>query len=109
LPHQLFMASRPLFLGNIDHSNGRGDSHSAASISTPVSNKRSSDAANLDNNCNSMPIKRRATKACTACRARKVRCDVMQCYHVTANGDTTCSNCFMDSIKCVTVERKWRK
>ena len=50
---------------------------------------------------NPKPVKRRAAKACAACRARKVRCDVMQRYHITADGEVTCSNCTMDGIKCV--------
>ncbi|TAQ86733.1 hypothetical protein B7494_g4961 [Chlorociboria aeruginascens] len=48
---------------------------------------------------NPKPVKRRAAKACAACRARKVRCDVMQRYHITADGEVTCSNCTMDGIR----------
>jgi hypothetical protein len=38
-----------------------------------------------------------------------VRCDVMQRYHVTPEGEVTCSNCTMDGIKCVIEESKRRK
>jgi hypothetical protein len=76
---------------------------------TSPQKKRSSGAANLDANGNPKPVKRRATKACAACRARKVRCDVMQRYHITADGEVTCSNCTMDGIKCVIGESKRRK
>jgi hypothetical protein len=34
---------------------------------------------------------------------------MLQDYHVTVDGDTTCSNCFMDGIRCVIGERKLRK
>lgn len=73
------------------------------------SKKRTSTNATLDANGNPKPVKRRAAKACAACRARKVRCDVMQRYHITADGEVTCSNCTMDGIKCVIEESKRRK
>jgi hypothetical protein len=34
---------------------------------------------------------------------------VMQRYHITADGEVTCSNCTMDGIKCVIGESKRRK
>lgn len=71
--------------------------------------KRNSQSAAVDENGNPKPVKRRAAKACAACRARKVRCDVMQRYHVTAEGEVTCSNCTMDGIKCIIEESKRRK
>lgn len=83
-------------------------SHASTSPS-PSTKKRSTVAAALDANGNPKPVKRRATKACAACRARKVRCDVMQRYHITADGAVTCSNCTMDGIKCVIGESKRRK
>jgi hypothetical protein len=91
-----------------DRSNGLNNSQSSASP-PPASKKRSSVAASIDANGNPKPVKRRATKACAACRARKVRCDVMQRYHITADGEVTCSNCTMDGIKCVIGESKRRK
>jgi hypothetical protein len=74
-----------------------------------ASKKRTSTAAGLDSNGNPKPVKRRAAKACAGCRARKVRCDVTQRYHVTADGEVTCTNCAMDGIKCVIEESKRRK
>lgn len=71
--------------------------------------KRSSASITLDKNGNPKPVKRRAAKACAACRARKVRCDVTQRYHITADGAPTCSNCTMDGIQCVIEESKRRK
>lgn len=81
----------------------------STTTTTSASKKRSDTAAALDANGNPKPVKRRATKACAACRARKVRCDVMQRYHITADGEVTCSNCTMDGIKCVIGESKRRK
>lgn len=83
-------------------------SHSPSPPPSSSSKKRSSNTS-LDANGNPKPVKRRATKACAACRARKVRCDVMQRYHITADGEVTCSNCTMDGIKCVIGESKRRK
>lgn len=54
-------------------------------------------------------VKRRPTKACAVCRARKVRCNVMHRYHITADDEVTCSNCAMDGIKCVISESKRRR
>lgn len=45
--------------------------------------------------------KRRAAKACSTCRARKVRCDVTE--------RVPCSNCTWDKIKCVVQESRRRK
>ncbi|KAG9232109.1 cutinase transcription factor 1 beta [Amylocarpus encephaloides] len=71
--------------------------------------KRTSSTVGTDKDGNPKPVKRRAAKACAACRARKVRCDVTQRYHVTDTGHATCSNCTMDGIKCVIEESKRRK
>jgi hypothetical protein len=84
-------------------------SQSPSASTDSGSKKRSPSTANLDAQGNPKPVKRRAAKACAACRARKVRCDVMQRYHVTADGEVTCSNCTMDGIKCVIEESKRRK
>lgn len=85
------------------------ESQSPASVEDLGSKKRTNTSAGLDSNGNPKPVKRRAAKACAACRARKVRCDVMQRYHITADGEVTCSNCTMDGIKCVIEESKRRK
>ncbi|RFU34666.1 hypothetical protein B7463_g1596, partial [Scytalidium lignicola] len=70
--------------------------------------KRTASASGLDNG-EAKPVKRRAAKACAACRARKVRCDVMQRYHVSPDGEVTCSNCTMDGIRCIIEESKRKK
>lgn len=83
-------------------------SQSPASVESG-SKKRGPASTGFDKDGNPKPVKRRAAKACAACRARKVRCDVMQRYHVTPDGEVTCSNCTMDGIRCVIEESKRRK
>src|ERR1700733_11369969 len=73
------------------------------------SNRHKASQAGLEDDQSSKPVRRRAAKACTACRVKKVRCDVMQRCHVTAVGEVTCSNCMMDGIKCLIRESKYRK
>lgn len=90
-------------------SNGSNASQSPPPENGDATKKRGSTSAGVDSNGNPKPVKRRAAKACAACRARKVRCDVMQRYHITADGEVTCSNCTMDGIKCVIEESKRRK
>jgi hypothetical protein len=84
------------------------DGHSSASP-PPAFTKRFSTSTSTTLGTNTRPAKKRATRACATCAARKVRCDVMQRYHVTADGEMTCSNCTMDGIKCVIGESKRRK
>lgn len=48
------------------------------------------------------PIKRRASRACCCCRARKVRCDVVE------NG-SPCTNCRLDQVECVVTESRRRR
>ncbi|KAF8855742.1 hypothetical protein BDZ45DRAFT_727931 [Acephala macrosclerotiorum] len=90
-------------------SNGSNASQSPPASTDSGNKKRGTSSAGLDSNGNPKPVKRRAAKACAACRARKVRCDVMQRYHVTPEGTVTCSNCTMDGITCVIEESKRRK
>ncbi|KAJ5392320.1 hypothetical protein N7509_007810 [Penicillium cosmopolitanum] len=66
---------------------------------TEESGKRKASAAGISAN---RPVKRRASKACCCCRARKVRCDVVE------NG-SPCTNCRLDQVECVVTESKRRK
>jgi hypothetical protein len=50
--------------------------------------------ASMDDDALERPIKHRSSKACQACRTRKVRCDV------TTNG-SCCTNCRLDQLECV--------
>lgn len=47
------------------------------------------------------PSRKRASKACLACRARKVRCDISQ-------REGSCTNCFLDKQVCVVKPRPTR-
>ncbi|OOF96249.1 hypothetical protein ASPCADRAFT_505985 [Aspergillus carbonarius ITEM 5010] len=62
--------------------------------------KRKASTAGLP--ANARPVKRRASKACCCCRARKVRCDVVE------NG-SPCTNCRLDQVECIVTESKRRK
>lgn len=64
-----------------------------------IQNKRKASAANLSSANKSRPTKRRASKACCCCRARKVRCDVIE------NG-APCTNCRLDRVDCLVTESK---
>lgn len=64
--------------------------------------KRSAGAAGLTVNANGRPVKRRASKACQCCRARKVRCNVVE-------HGAPCTNCRLDEVPCIVTESKRRK
>ncbi|KAJ5166551.1 Cutinase transcription factor [Penicillium canariense] len=64
------------------------------------SGKRKASVASLS--AHNRPVKRRASKACCCCRARKVRCDVVE------NG-SPCTNCRLDQVECIVTESKRRK
>ncbi|PLN82909.1 putative C6 transcription factor [Aspergillus taichungensis] len=70
------------------------------SVETDAKGKRKASTAGIS--ANSRPVKRRASKACCCCRARKVRCDVVE------NG-SPCTNCRLDQVECVVTESKRRK
>ncbi|KAH8727499.1 cutinase transcription factor 1 alpha [Phaeosphaeriaceae sp. PMI808] len=68
--------------------------------------KRKATHAGLDGNPTGRSVKRRASKACQCCRARKVRCNV------TEHG-APCTNCRLDEVECIVSEsrrkKKWGK
>ncbi|GME31226.1 hypothetical protein GTA08_BOTSDO05317 [Neofusicoccum parvum] len=68
--------------------------------------KRKASAAGMDNHGTGRSVKRRASKACQCCRARKVRCNV------TEHG-APCTNCRLDEVECIVSEsrrkKKWSK
>ncbi|KAH8652328.1 fungal-specific transcription factor domain-containing protein [Xylariales sp. PMI_506] len=63
------------------------------------SKKRS--ASESDPNGPPKVTKRRAARACVSCRARKVRCDVVE--------GAPCGNCRWDNVECVVQESRRRK
>jgi hypothetical protein len=85
------------------------DASQSQSTPAQTSKKRSDAATALDANGNPKPAWTRSTMVCTACRARKVRCDVMEKYHMAANARMICSNCRMKGIKCVFGKHKGKK
>ncbi|KAK1915502.1 hypothetical protein P3342_003312 [Pyrenophora teres f. teres] len=68
--------------------------------------KRKATQAGLDGHAAGRSVKRRASKACQCCRARKVRCNV------TEHG-APCTNCRLDEVECIVSEsrrkKKWSK
>ncbi|KAK6529503.1 hypothetical protein TWF281_008676 [Arthrobotrys megalospora] len=70
-----------------------------SSASVVAGMKRSAPAAGM--NANGRPIKRRASKACQCCRARKVRCNVVE-------HGAPCTNCRLDNVDCIITESKRR-
>lgn len=83
----------------------------AKSLASKSSNstKRGLNITGLGSNLNLDPLKRKAAKACAPCRARRVRCDVVPRYHITADGVARCSNCIADGIQCILEERRQRR
>ncbi|KAI1342008.1 transcription factor CTF1 [Xylariaceae sp. FL0016] len=63
------------------------------------SKKRSSSIS--ESNGSAKITKRRAARACVSCRARKVRCDVVE--------GAPCGNCRWDNVECVVQESRRRK
>ncbi|KAI2633903.1 fungal-specific transcription factor domain-containing protein [Xylaria nigripes] len=63
------------------------------------SKKRS--ATTLEPNGTVKVTKRRAARACVSCRARKVRCDVVE--------GAPCGNCRWDGVECIIQESRRRK
>ncbi|KAI9653891.1 MAG: hypothetical protein M1829_001117 [Trizodia sp. TS-e1964] len=64
--------------------------------------KRNAAAAGLPKTPSGRTVKRRASKACQCCRARKVRCNVVE-------HGPPCTNCRLDEIECVVAESKRRR
>ncbi|RPB00218.1 hypothetical protein L873DRAFT_1737164 [Choiromyces venosus 120613-1] len=75
---------------------------SGNSSATAAGQKRSTTTAGNTNGSNFRPVKRRASKACQCCRARKVRCNVVE-------HGAPCTNCRLDEVECIITESKRRK
>ncbi|KAI0967427.1 fungal-specific transcription factor domain-containing protein [Xylaria arbuscula] len=71
----------------------------ASDKTSPSSKKRSSSATEPSGTAK--VTKRRAARACVSCRARKVRCDVVE--------GAPCGNCRWDGVECVVQESRRRK
>ncbi|WYZ38597.1 hypothetical protein EsH8_III_000511 [Colletotrichum jinshuiense] len=78
------------------------DSNAETSSDQEQSKKRSSSTADLRDDAPPAKVtKRRAARACVSCRARKVRCDVVE--------GAPCGNCRWDNVECVVQESRRRK
>ena len=67
-----------------------------------VPSKRRVSLTNASGSNRTRPVKRRASRACCCCRARKVRCDVVE-------HGSPCTNCRLDQVECVVTESKRRR
>ncbi|CAH0053313.1 unnamed protein product [Clonostachys solani] len=63
--------------------------------------KKRSNSSATDANGSQKVTKRRAAMACVSCRARKVRCDVVE--------QSPCGNCRWDNVECIVQESRRRK
>ncbi|KAI1635948.1 fungal-specific transcription factor domain-containing protein [Biscogniauxia mediterranea] len=69
------------------------------SSSSPSAKKRP--GSGTEPNGTAKVTKRRAARACVSCRARKVRCDVVE--------GAPCGNCRWDNVECIVQESRRRK
>ncbi|KFA78518.1 hypothetical protein S40288_01479 [Stachybotrys chartarum IBT 40288] len=83
--------------GSASVSDGSPPPDSIHSKSGDKSKKRSGDESSATQKI----AKRRAARACVSCRARKVRCDVVE--------GAPCGNCRWDNVECVVQESRRRK
>jgi len=93
-------------MGSMPHDPPMSDSSGSPSDTTGVqfqAPKRSADAAGLKPGMRpGKSVKRRASKACQCCRARKVRCNVVE-------HGAPCTNCRLDEVECIVSESKRKK
>lgn len=86
---------------------GNGSTSPTVSRMTPSSSngskapKQRTLSTTSDANGASKITKRRAARACVSCRARKVRCDVVE--------GAPCGNCRWDNVECIVQESRRRK
>lgn len=74
---------------------------STSSANPQLPSKRNASTAGF-NHPSGRPAKRRASKACACCRARKVRCNVVE-------HGAPCTNCRLDDVECIVQDSKRRK
>lgn len=102
-----FPRSSPATMGSmgIDVSTSEASTPTEQHPPTPAfSQKRSAGDAGLKSNGvrPNKSVKRRASKACQCCRARKVRCNVVE-------HGAPCTNCRLDEVECIVSESKRKK
>ncbi|GAB0134959.1 Cutinase transcription factor 1 alpha [Epichloe bromicola] len=80
---------------------GASPTSSHSSDSADKNNKKRMAPAGEDSSVPQKATKRRAARACVSCRARKVRCDVVE--------GAPCGNCRWDNVECIVQESRRRK
>lgn len=83
--------------------NARKESTSTAAAADTQAKKRTGSTAEPNDKADkaNKVTKRRAPRACASCRARKVRCDVVEQF--------PCGNCRWDNVDCIVHESRRRK
>ncbi|KAM0492150.1 hypothetical protein ACHAP8_010147 [Fusarium lateritium] len=76
-------------------------SPTSTSKMAPEKNSKKRSSPSGDSDQPEKITKRRAARACVSCRARKVRCDVVE--------GAPCGNCRWDNVECVVQESRRRK
>ncbi|KAJ4010307.1 Cutinase transcription factor 1 beta [Fusarium irregulare] len=76
-------------------------SPTSTSKTAPEKNSKKRSSPSGDSEQPEKITKRRAARACVSCRARKVRCDVVE--------GAPCGNCRWDNVECVVQESRRRK
>lgn len=93
-------------MGSMPHDPSMSESSDSPAETITVQSqapKRTADAAGLKPGMRpGKSVKRRASKACQCCRARKVRCNVVE-------HGAPCTNCRLDEVECVVSESKRKK
>ncbi|UNI18970.1 Cutinase transcription factor 1 beta [Purpureocillium takamizusanense] len=84
-------------------SSASGSLSPSPSIAEPAdkSKKRAAPGSDNASEAPQKVTKRRAARACVSCRARKVRCDVVE--------GAPCGNCRWDNVECIVQESRRRK
>jgi len=75
---------------------------SPASLSSDFNGAKRKASTAFNELAQSRSVKRRASKACQCCRARKVRCNVVE-------HGAPCTNCRLDDIECVVTESRRKR
>lgn len=87
----------------VSESSSPSDSTSPQQHQPPAQKRSATDAGLKPNGVRpSKSVKRRASKACQCCRARKVRCNVVE-------HGAPCTNCRLDEVECIVSESKRKK
>lgn len=87
-------------LTDVNETTANGKKSTAADTQAKKRKDSAADANDKTDKANKV-TKRRAPRACASCRARKVRCDVVEQF--------PCGNCRWDNVDCIVHESRRRK